>query len=596
MTTDTTPDIERRAQPRTRQDQLDLLRRRAQELRANTSLLDATYARLAARYGVALTEWDEAPELAGVDLCELCEGLPVSELVELAEAFGDGELAGVDLEERDGEIGVTGTRVVGGLISVEPTARLRPYLARGVASNHGVFDKHAREPRAYKALQSIRELLISGDWDVSGGEVVSEAQAPVLDEALAWVRRWLFGVLDWEQYAEDAATAISHGFCPFEVVWGEDDAGRPHPRKVALREPSTVERWCFDERGDALQAVRFRVGGDATTSYVLPATGEALADQRVLVVTLGGRGNNLEGIAPLRVVDTIITLKELVWKIMAASSERFGCPVLTTRFDPALLSLPNIAVNDDELDDFLEFMALMMALDTPAASIPQGLLLEYIYPQGSAMPDFLGIVEHLDSAIDHVFSTQAMGLGQRSAHGSYALAEVQDSDLRRAIPYYARVIAKPLNRIIRRLLAEVWGLELVRWPRLIWSEREVLDASRWISDALAVAAAAPSLPEPVLARSCELLGLPPDVWSAPQSTATVEPSTALEGAPPVQADQPVQDRAFNGAQAATRGEVSRESAIAMLEVLFQLGRAEAARIVDTAPAAAPPTPEPEPLT
>ncbi len=492
-------------------------------LPGGTALLD-----LAARFGITPPLQTEAPVWQRETLEGFTQALSVEDaggqraLHTLCEALAPGLVTLRDVRTASGgdvaypdpdqEVGTPGTYLVGGIVRVDPAARMQPFLARGLANSIGQYERTLREPVTYKSYQSIRELLVTGAWtleldsDLPDGPELERAQ-----EARDWIWRKLRAIDGgWDRLIEELATCIPFGFSIFEPVWDTSEAGRPFPRKLAFREPSTVERWLMDVQQRDLLAVRFLSGGDASYTWALPADGPRITDQRVMLCTLAGRGNNFEGIPPTRAADLLITYKQLALQIHAAASERFGCPLLVQRSDPAM----HMGVEDNAQDSgsLFEVLEYLQAMDTPAINLPPGVLIEYIGAAGQ-MPDMLPIIEYLDRSIASVFSTQAQTLG--SGHGSYALAQVQDDDLLRSIPYYARTIAQPINALVRRILTKsTWGIAPEHCPRLSWAPRVEHDSTRWFADLKTFVEINPMLPEPIRATALEKLGLPPDAFDA----------------------------------------------------------------------------------
>jgi hypothetical protein len=340
------------------------------------------------KYGIARPAWSEPQPLREVTAHAWLKGCDKDSRVELMAALSG---QGVKLansfggETPDGEIGAPGTPVQGGVITVEPTVRLRPYLARGYAGTSGVFEELRREPVVYRSTTSIKQLLVNADWHMAYPKEVPDALRPKVEEAGAWAWAMLLGLEDgWKQYVEDALSGIDFGFSPHEIVWHQpDNAGRQAIRRLAYREQSTVREWLFDRRGSDFLGARFQTGGDGAYSYALPAHGERLSDHRLLVNTLAGRGNNLEGLPPVRTVEPIITLKRLLIQIFGVTAERYGAPLLTARADNDLVSkLAGAAVKEEDQEAFLDDLMELVAADTAALQVPTGLILEFVGAQG----------------------------------------------------------------------------------------------------------------------------------------------------------------------------------------------------------------------
>lgn len=591
-------------------DNVRHIRRLAERIRVERP---QTFEGLCRVCGVEVSHFEPAPKPEPVTIEQVCaEGVRGSaRILRLHEEgcktirrLGENPEHDRALDHPDGEeVGTPGNRIWGGIVRDEPNNRLAPYLARGYAGYDAVYSRHYRDPLVYKAVQAIREVLVAGSWEMQIPASVPEEQRERLEEAVSW----LWGKLKqvqvlghangWEAYMEAATWAVLYGFSIFEIVWYSED-GKPYPHKIAPRLASTVERWLMNERQDTLLAVQFQTANESASRYILPATGPRLIDQRVLLNTIGGQGNNYEGVPPTRTVDHLITYKQLLLTIAAAAAERFGSPVLATRFDPGLKDvLGGQDVDHDRWEAFFDDLTYMTAVETPTLQVPVGLMLEYVGAPGT-MPELLSHIEYLDKQISLAWSNQGTTLGQYG-HGSYALASVQEDDFLRGAPYYARALTRSLNDLIRRILkAEPWGFDLEEYPRIMWRLGGSDDNGAWFSDFKTFFSLAPTLPLAAQQAGLERLGLPPDTFAATDETQGegVEVGALGDGSAPPQGAS-VQDSAFNGAQIASmlevimaynRAEITRTAAVGILMKGFLLSREGAEDLVGKdAPISAP---------
>lgn len=535
---------------------------------------------------VRLEEWSRGDEGAAQELCEALGGdrHASQALHRLAEADDQLKPYLSELPAADVEIGTPGTPLYGGVLRVDPSYRLSPFVARGHASSLGIYEEHLREPLVYQCYQTLRQLLVTGRWSMHMPELAQEWLAPnqlkALEQEIDLIWSALLNTEDgWEHYVEHASTAIIFGFSIFEVVWRQTSKGWL-PARLAFREASTVEQWLMTQRQDRLIGVRFNTGSPGST-YVLPAWGDTLTSRRVLLNTLGGRGNNFEGIPPTRPIDTLITYKKLLITIAAAAAERFGSPVLLAKVDAALKDLPGFNPSQEQWDRFVEILENMRALETPTLAAPAGLGAEYLGPPGS-MPDLLGQLEYCDKQIMLAFSNQGSLLGQ-NAHGSYALAEVQDNQLLRSAPYYAQVICRSLNQLVRDLLRSR-GWRLPEYPQIKWQVGGAADATRLLADLNSFMAAARQWPRAAQQLGLKLVGLPADTFEAGDAyAANTRQAAAADTAPTLNAEHGAGCGCCGPRELAETGE-----ALAALPDLVQLAEddwpASAAQIMDDAEA------------
>lgn len=533
------------------------------------------------------------------------------EPVTLAEPTHEEQLARYVLPDLDPavEIGTPGTPLTGGVLRVDPSYRLSPFLARGHANNLGVYEEHLRDPLVYQCFQTITQLLVTGQWSMTVPELAQEWLKPheleILEAEVDTLWAAMLNLEDgWTSYIMHAATCVIFGFSIFEVVWGKSDKRGPLPSRIAFREAATVDQWLMTQRQDKLLAVRF-ITGSPGSSYVLPAWGETLTSRRVLINTLGGRGNNFEGIPPTRPIDFLITFKRLLLTIIAAGAERFSSPILISRVDAALMNLPGFNPEQGQWTTLSEILESLRALETPTLAFPPGLMAEYLGPPGT-MPDLMALVTYCDQQIMLAFSNQGSLLGQNS-HGSYALAETQDNQLLRSAPYYAETITRSLNRLIRDLMI-ARGWRLPQYPEVRWQIGGAADASRLLADMATFMSSGKNWPRAAQQMGLKMLGLPADTFEAAdayrsQTTggdkAAADQDAAAAGSAPAAdaAPQSVQDSALNGAQTSSMleiikavwaGEISEESGIAVLQRALLVSEGLAREIIGTKPKAVTP--------
>jgi hypothetical protein len=471
------------------------------------------------KYGVQRPAWKATPPLRKVtSLKPWLKGCDAVSRVELTAALEGTSVAlanSLGGDTPSGEIGAPGTMIRGGVIRVDPSMRMSPYLARGYAGHSGIYEELLREPIVYQASTSIKHVLTSADWHMAYPASVPEEMREQVEEAGDWAWGMLLNIEDgWPQYVEDALSAVDFGFSPFEIVWRAADAKqRVAIRRLAYREQSTVQEWLMSARGRELLGARFQSGGDASYTYALPAFGDALEDHRLLVNTLAGRGNNFEGLPPVRTVEPIITLKHLLIQIIGVTAERFGAPILTSRVDSALVGkLAGFSVNEEDVDAFLDDLMELLAVDTATLSVPTGLLLEYVGAAGE-MPKWVDVLQYIDTQIAIAFSTQGALLGQQGV-GSHALSQTQDDVFLRAAPYYAQCVTKGLNKLLRRIFrAPPFNLRLIEYPQVAWRMGAGQDPTTWLTSVKTLHEIALGLPPEVLKAALEKLDLSPDAYN-----------------------------------------------------------------------------------
>ncbi|MFP4598040.1 MAG: hypothetical protein ACLFVJ_07300 [Persicimonas sp.] len=455
------------------------------------------------------------------------------------------------------EIGKPGTYFVGGLPDVETTAKYRAYNVRGFASRPGDFEDYYRqEPIIRHSVDSVTEVQVSARRDVQMPETLPYDEATV--ERLRKWCEWADGRLrnlaqGFQHYVTHATSSTAtFGFAIFEVVWAWDDAydpitgeGRAWPIKLGYREPSTVDDWIMNDRQDELVAVRFRMGGEASGSYVLPAGGEDMRDQRVLLCRVAGRGNNWEGISPIRPAMHWIRFKQLLGQIAAATAQKYGVPTTFIKRDPD----SDYGTDDNGADDTQAVLAAKQAVEAAVVLLPDGITAELESPQGT-MPSFQELITYCDDQIARGFSNEGSLLGHNQV-GSYALAEVQDNAFMRSAPHWSRIIMEPINELLRTMCKHEFG-ELPAYPTMGFRLDAMHDTGAQVADMVQLHGGQPVSQWTEDARhwAAEKMNLDPDTFSVVEADDDSDTQGALAG-----------DRQFNGAQIQSMAQVVQQVAL-----------------------------------
>lgn len=434
--------------------------------------------KLADKYGVSCDMPAAPPEPKHVDLNEFMDLVGPDEFTELS------------------EIGVVGTRFYNQDIAIEPSNKYRPRLVRGKTGNPRLYEEYYRgEPLILDAVQSYTELLVAGTWEIQKPDNMRPEDEEGVQAFVDFYNGKLRNIVGgWDRFIEHAASFLVFGFAIFEIVWGEDEERmQDFPEKLAFREQNTVEDWVMDERGDTLVAVRFNTGGTHPSYYTIPA-------DKLIICNLNARGNNFEGIPPIRPAIHWIKTKRILAQIAAISAEKYGVPVTTIRTDPAYKDFFPGGSDDDRRKDLRDVYAAMRSAEAPVIEMPDGLMAESVAPPGT-MPALLEFIQYCDQMITSAFSNEGALLGLQSMVGSYALGEQKERDFLRSAPYYARRIANSLNEHIIKPLAREYLGDMAEYPCLKYRVDGLKDASRWLDDVNKLMPNGAWLRSPQLARA-----------------------------------------------------------------------------------------------
>jgi hypothetical protein len=355
------------------------------------------------------------------------------------------------------EKGVTGTSITDGRIRIDPNPERTPYILRGIMGNPGDYEEAYRDSQVFKSVNEIRNLSISAIW---GLHAPSEA-SDIHKEHTDWVWKKLEGIevadgiTGFDALLEHILSFLIHGFSIFEVIWARNERGWVYPESIMFREQSTVWRWVMDGRNDRLIAAQMRVAGDSPLEYTL-STGvpEDITSRELLAFSLNRRGNNFEGISPLRPVLHWTQFKLLLSRIAAATYDAYGVPIKTIR-NALEAVMAGKGASDESLDDVLDAILAVEEGEASAIKLPNGAVVDVLQGQGT-VPDLQPFLQYCDFQITSVFSSEGSLLGFQKV-GSFALSQTNDAKFLSQIPAIERAIAEPVNAFVRSITRQNIG-------------------------------------------------------------------------------------------------------------------------------------------
>ena len=225
------------------------------------------------------------------------------------------------------ELGRTGLEQYGGRIDDEILYQLkgdkRIKTFREMSENDAVLG----------AMLYAIEILIRGmDWTVEpGGDSASEQEAAeYLDSILVDMSHSM------ADFVSEWMATPAYGFCPFEIVYKVRQGASREPgqasrysdgkigvRKLAVRHPTTVDRWVFDESGGIQSLVQLPQFGKGAVELPI---------EKLLLFRMMARKNSPEGTSLLRRAYVPWFRKKRIETIEAIGIERDlnGLPVMYT--------------------------------------------------------------------------------------------------------------------------------------------------------------------------------------------------------------------------------------------------------------------------
>lgn len=431
------------------------------------------------------------------------------------------------------EIGAVGTPIYSGHLATEPNPEYGPYQVRGYGGHHGIYEEFYRtEPILFEGINEGNNLFTAGKVDFVEPDV-PESQKSAAKKFTEFCNRWWHRQWRGPHYFQkNLGWAKVFGFMAHEIVWAVDDRGRPYPRKIAMREPSTVDQWIMNPRGDELAAVTFQMSGnarsiDGVSRYTLTATGDRLIDRKVLLCNINARGNNFEGVSLVRPAIFWIKLKQLLGQIAAVSAQKYGVPI--TVIQNALKELLAGAEGGDaaEIKMLHRLYSNLQAINAPVISVPDGLNVETHSPPGT-MPELQNLIAYCDQMIAKSVASEAGTLAGR-AMGSYAMAATLDDRFLRAQPGFANEVLMPINWLVADI-ANAMKVDIDEYPVAQWSMDGFADNSKWIEDATRAMGGLPmsDWPDEMKKEACDKLGLPPTTFDNFETPERIRPVQGTE--------------------------------------------------------------------
>lgn len=419
-------------------------------------------------------------------------------------------------------VGKPGTRISDGRIDIEHNTLLKPSLARGFVGKPGLCEEIYRtEPIVFKSVNEIASLICNASYEPHIPEGTPADVAAEIERQHLAIKRAMLR----DDFLQNAATFVKHGFSFFEVLWETQD---PTPAGLEFREQSTVYRWLFDDRQSKWLGTEFKTGGQSSEMYVIP-NGNTLRSARSLLVNIHAQGNNLEGVSPIRVVVGLRKLKELILQAWGLSYQRFALPIAVIAHE--LVDANNILTNIGTAEHKAEVQELITRVENMRSRlptvipVPEGRSIRWENPSND-MPDPKPMLDYLDMMMAMVFSNEGALLGSQS-FGSYAMAKTSDEKFMRAAPLYAGRVAAALTQLLHTglRLNGFMPEELERLPKYGFRFEGTQDVSKWLADVTSVMNSSPqNWPDEVRKAAASRLGLPETAFDEMGSLYMDEPA------------------------------------------------------------------------
>jgi hypothetical protein len=476
------------------------------------------------------------------------------------------------------------------------------------------------------------ELDEEGEGEGESGE--EERNQVIADYVSDCFNKWLTPTMGMhiEQVVKGG---LGYGFSLHEPVFAvrEDDrveGGQAYYiRKMAQRLPNSVMQNGWIEKDGELSVIRQQ--GYVDGKWV---TAELPAD-RVQLATWDRDGNNYAGFSAFRSVWYVGLLRAEMLRIIGIGHQREACGVPVASMDK------EVRLTDDERDELQELLETVVFHENAGFQLPPGVTVDWFFSPGANKGNVLETWRQLGIAILQVVGAEDSELGMGEA-GTRSLGETKAAARNGFIEgvrawlegVFNGIGEWPYTGIVRKLVDVNFGpqkeypkLKLVT-PKADMGIKEMADATAVLVQAgivrptredentfrerlgldLVDEAPVTTMPAPTVAFGPDGKPLPvnPKAKSAEGAPQPgVVPSPVVGGAPAAMGAEKAQDTALNGAQVASamsivvavaKGELPRDSGIAMLQSFFNITPEDAEKIMGTVGAGfEPKEPEPPPM-
>lgn len=441
------------------------------------------------------------------------------------------------------ELGATGLQVFGGAVQEEWLRALRG----GERLRRAMREMAENDDTVGAMLYAVEMLLRQVEWSVEphpdARDRADEQRAEFLESCLTDMSH------TWDDFLTEWMAAPVYGFAPFEVVYKRrvgpherDPAKRSKHsdgfvgvRKLAIRHPTSLARWLFDESGGVRgmeQEVVGQVRGGGRSRIV------ALPIEKLLLFRIRARKGNPEGTPLLRNAYVPYVRKKRISEIEAIGIERDlgGIPLI---YAPAQWFAPQASGDERALLEAVRRIGENLRNDEQACVVMPSLFdpdtnervlsIELLGQGGGgrrAAMDTGGVIERYDRRILMTILADVIMLGHEKV-GSYALASSKTNLFATGLGALLDSIDDVVNR---HLVPRLWllnGWPLDRLPEVRHGDVESVDIAQLAEYVAKLAGAgAPLFPDEELeAHLRRAANLPPKGEEAAEAQALMRAAT-----------------------------------------------------------------------
>lgn len=289
-----------------------------------------------------------------------------------------------------GEIGSTGSSVYGQYPREEYNAALRG--KEGVV----VFDKMRRSSaKVRQSLRIVKTPVIGARWFIQPAST-SKRDVKIAKEIEDNYKKYM--TMSWFQMQVEQLLCLDFGWYAFEVVYQKFD-GKIAWRKFAPRHPLDHYEWEWDAHGGPIAAWFYGPATEYTTqgeTFPVPASGQRIPIDKLLVFTHDKEAGDLEGISVLRSVYPNWYIIQNLYKIDAIQKERHGIGIPVIRL-PA-----GYSQRDKDLAN--ELGRNLRTNEKAHVVLPPNFVLEFAKIEGQMVDSIKSVEHHNKMIMDNVLA------------------------------------------------------------------------------------------------------------------------------------------------------------------------------------------------
>lgn len=238
-------------------------------------------------------------------------------------------------------------------------------------------------------------------------------------------------------------------------------------RKLAIRHPTTIKEYLYDENGGPAGVVQTAIAPDGSTKDV------EIPIEKLIIFSLNKRGGDITGRSILRTSYKHWYYKDHLYKIDAIQKERHALGV------PRVALPPGYSTEDKEAA--IELVKNVRANEEAGFVQPPGYIMDFVKPEGGLV-DVMKSIEHHNGMIMMNVMVQFLLLGiQDAGGGGRATAGSHQNMYEKALRSIGNNICQSFNLyLIPRLVG--YNFDTDRFPKLqVRNIGEGRDIQMWAS-------------------------------------------------------------------------------------------------------------------